>query len=481
MIVNVLVERYHKLSEAKKATIWFAVCSFLQRGISTLTTPVFTRLLLPGEYGEYSVFMSWLEIITVIVTLRLYHGIYMKNLVNFPEDRDEYSSCMLSLSILLSFLWFVVYLFLREKINDFLGLDSILVTCLFIFTICSSSFGFWSGRERVDYQYKSLILVTISTSVLKPLVSIVFIILAPAHRVYARIFGLIVVEVIIYGILLYKQFSKGHLIYNKNYWIQGIRFNLPLVPHYLSQIILNHSDRIMIQRLCDDTAAGVYSVAYNIAMVMILFNTSINNTLSPWTFKKLKKKAYNSINTIGVSTASFVAVINFILILIAPEVLKLFAPQKYQAAIYVIPPVSISVYFMFLYALFVNVEMYYGYNKYVMAASVVGALLNIVLNYYFIPQYGFIAAAYTTLACYIIYSLLHGLFCYVVCQKEAIQPFLYNIRLILFITIVFCASSFGAMLLYPYLTLRYFLIAIFIMIIFIKKDHLISKLSLFLK
>ena len=50
-----------------KASIWFLICSFFQKGISTITTPIFTRIMTTAEYGHYNVFMSWMNIITPIV------------------------------------------------------------------------------------------------------------------------------------------------------------------------------------------------------------------------------------------------------------------------------------------------------------------------------------------------------------------------------------------------------------------------------
>ncbi len=101
---------------------------------------------------------------------------------------------------------------------------------------------------------------------------------------------------------------------------------------------------------------------------------------------------------------------NLILIAFAPEAISILAPRSYHGAIWVIPPVAASVFFMFLYNLFGNVEFYFEENKFIMIASVLGAVLNIILNYIFVPLCGYIAAGYTTLFCYIVYSLSHYIF-----------------------------------------------------------------------
>ena len=71
-----------------KASFWFLVCAFLQKGISFITTPLFTRLLLTEEYGKFSVFMSWISIATVFVSLNLFASVYTQGLVKFKDADD---------------------------------------------------------------------------------------------------------------------------------------------------------------------------------------------------------------------------------------------------------------------------------------------------------------------------------------------------------------------------------------------------------
>ena len=60
-LIQKLKSKIDSLSLPVKASIAFMLCSFLQRGISTLTTPIFTRILTTEQYGYYNIFNSWLE------------------------------------------------------------------------------------------------------------------------------------------------------------------------------------------------------------------------------------------------------------------------------------------------------------------------------------------------------------------------------------------------------------------------------------
>ena len=90
-MIHKYIEKYNALSVQLKATIWFFVCSVLQRGISVITTPIFTRLLSTEEYGQYSVFNSWLSILQIIITLSLTSGVYTMGIVKFKEEEKVFT------------------------------------------------------------------------------------------------------------------------------------------------------------------------------------------------------------------------------------------------------------------------------------------------------------------------------------------------------------------------------------------------------
>ena len=475
--VKGLINKYKNMNKAAKATIWFVICSFFQRGITVITTPIFTRLLTTDEYGLFNVFTSWLEILTVIVTFRICYGQYMRNLVKYPDERDSFTSSMQGLTCVQVAVGLAVYLIFREPLNSFFGMTTPMMLCLFGMILFSTWFSFWSSKERVDFNYRKLILVTVIVSILKPLSGIVLVLSTDDHKVMARIIGLLAVEFIVYVWMFISHMKKGKVFFNKRYWKSALLFNLPLVPHYLSQIILNHSDRIMIKNICGDDMAGIYSLAYSMAMIMVLFNASLQNTITPWSFQQLKDQNYPAMRKIGSLTSFMIASVNFTLIIFAPELLVIFAPKSYHEALYVIPPVAMGVYFMYLYGLFSNVEMYHGRNKYVMIASVTGAVLNLILNAIFIPLFGYIAAAYTTLVCYIVYSSMHFMFTQVIKKKEKIDQQFYDIKIMLLISLSFVSLSFLMTLTYPYPFIRYGIIIVLLILVFIFRKCIIKTVK----
>lgn len=94
--------------------------------------------------------------------------------------------------------------------------------------------------------------------------------------------------------------------------------------------------------------------------------------------------------------------------MVGPEVVKLLASSAYWDGIKIIPPIVLSNFVIFAYTLYVNTEHYYKKTKGITVNTVVAAIVNIVLNFLFIPKFGYVAAAYTTLASYLVSFALHS-------------------------------------------------------------------------
>ena len=313
-------------------------------------------------------------------------------------------------------------------------------------------------------------------SVAKPLIGVIFVILAE-DKVTARILGLVLVELIGYTGLFIVQMKRGKKFFSARFWKYALMYNLPLIPHYLSQTVLSSADRIMIKDMVGESEAGIYSLAYSISLIMTLFSTALMQTISPFIYQKIKDNKIYEISNVAYISLIFISVVNLILILFAPEVIKIFAPKEYYEAIWVIPPVAMSVFFMYSYDLFAKFAFYYEKTTLIMSASVVGAILNLILNHIFIGIYGYIAAGYTTLVCYLIYTLFHYILMNAVCKKYAdgIRP--YRTKVLLMITIPFLLCGFLLLITYSYPFIRYGIIAISFIGMIIFREKIINILK----
>ena len=472
-MISQLKEKYNNIPIGVKAALWYTICNLLQKAISIFVIPLYTRLLTPAEYGTYSVFMSWVELFEVFVTLKLFMGTYTVGLVKYEEDRDRFTSSLEQLSLLITTAFLGLYMIFQNQVNSITGLDLPMTLMLFLMMYAFPIVGFWKTLQKVDNLYRNMVIAVLSISILTPalgLTSILLISRTAKSAIISRVMAEVIVAVAIF-IIYRKIFTKKP---SKNYCKYALYMAVPLVPFYLSAMLLNHSDRIIIERLVGGTEAGIYSVAYSAAMIMQLFNTAFESSIQPWLFKTLKAKKYNTIPGKTTAVVIVVAVLNLMLIAFAPEAIMILAPPSYHEAIWIVPPLAASVFVMFYYQRFINVEFYYNESAMTSVASIIAAAMNIVLNFIFIPKFGYLAAGYTTLVSYMVFWLTHYIYYRKVCKKNDCPLTVINNKQLLLVSALFAASAGVLMIGYDKWPIRYGFILMMIIVCIVKRNYIIS-------
>lgn len=422
-------EAYSKMSVITKATIWFMICSFLQKGLSFITTPIFTRLMSLEQFGLYNVYTSWLQILLIVATFRLDYSVFNNGMTKYPEDRDGYASSMLGVTTIITTILFALYLIFQKQVNSATELSTVIMCALFVELYVSAAVNFWSLRERYEFRFKAIVAYTLLNTILSSGIG-VFAVLIFEDKGTARILASALVHAVGGIAIYYLIFKRGKKFLSTEYTKFAVLFNIPLLPHYFSSYMIEQADRIMIQKLINFDAAALYSVAYTVGGLVRIFNAAITNTLVPLQYRLLEQKDYRSLNrniiNVMVSVVGLVALIT----LMGPEIVLVLGGEEYAAAWGVIPPVAASVFFSFLYNLLTDVELFFGKNKFATKLSLVGAAVNIGLNWLLIPICGFVAAAYTTLFSYVIFAVGHMLYVDYVLKEQGAQSRINNKALI---------------------------------------------------
>lgn len=464
-----------------KMAFWFLVCSFLQKGIGMICTPIFTRIMTDSEFGRFNVYNSWYNIVSVFATLSISGNCYTRALVvqeGNLKKQNELQSSLLGLVTTLIVFFAIIYLPIRKRINQFTGLTSYLFLTMAIDLLLITACQFWTNTKRVKYEYKSIIIVTLAFTILRPVISVIAVLYCPESvQVEARVTGIAIANALLFVFIYISIFFRGKKFFVWDHWKYALVFCIPLIPHYLSKTILNQSDRIMIGQICNNSDVSYYSVAYTIAGIMSIFNSAVAQSLDPWIYRSIKNKNLERIGPVSYKITAVIALINFIVMAIAPEVLYILAPANYSKALWVIPPVTASVFFTFMYDLFASFQFYYKKTRWIAIGSCIGAVFNIVLNAIFIPVFGFVAAGYTTLVCYILFGVLHYFFMRRVCNQYLNGYKVYNWKIIFGIGLILIAASFVMLSLYNHSVMRYIVLMILLIGMFVKRKFIISLIQ----
>lgn len=436
-----------------QVTLAFTICNVIQKGIAFFTIPFFTRFLSTSQMGQVTVYMSWLEILTVFLTLQLPYGSFSKAMIKFESSRDEYLSSVEGIVLTLTIIYLFILYFFGTWISSVVHISKGFLFIMAFEILSNSGLLFWSARKRMDYEYLSVVLVTLLVSVLSPILSFLLI-FHMDERGNAKILGnsfiVIIVGLIIFIICLFK----GGKFFDKSYWKYAFGFNIPLIPYYLSQIVFNSSDRIMIEQISGEDKAGIYGVVYNLAFVLMFLLNAFNNAYTPWFLNKIKTgdvaDNIKLTNYISVVFSSFICMV----VMFAPEMVYVLGGDEYIEAVWIVPPVALSLILLFYTQIFANYEFYYEKKRYLVISSILAAVINITLNYLTVPKLGYIAAGYTTFLSYLIMMLVNYFAAKKLIVDSKLESSGFDMKRLLIVFFSFLIFSIICMTLYYSLVIR---------------------------
>lgn len=450
--------------------IWYTASNFIIKALSVLTLPLFTRLLTEEQFGDYNTYISWQNIIIIIASLNI-ESTLISAKFEF-RNLDQYILSVLTLSTVSTCIYIVIFNVFHDTFTGIFGMSQLNMNFMMAYIIFYVSINMYQMKERYSFQYRHTVLISLFVSVSTVLMSLCLV-LSMEDKLTGRIIGNVLPTILI-GLAIYVYFIKKGKRIEISIWKYALPICLPYIPHLLSLTILNSTDKIMITKFCDSRSTALYSLAYSCGLMITLLMNSINSAFSPWFGNKLNEKDYSSIQKVVPIYILIFCVLAIGVALLAPEVLYILGGSPYMEAKYVMTPVAMGCVLQFFYTLFVNVEQYEKKTKWMALASVSTAILNIGLNYIFIPMYGYIAAAYTTMAGYFWLLIAHMLI-----VKSIKMDRIFNYKFIFITAFIMTGFMIGITFLYAYNEARYIVIIIYSILlftIFCKKKSYIMKL-----
>lgn len=393
-------------AKSLKAGIWYTFSNFLSKGLIFLTTSIFARVLTKAEYGEYSNFATWQNLLLIVATFELYSTISRAR-YDYKEEIDQYISSITLLGTLITFAFYIFAISFMPLISELLSIEPRYIHAMFLYILVAPAIQMYQAKCRIFMKYKSATILTILSSVGSVLFAVLLVILLD-DKLFGRIVGqqviLIAVNIVIYVWILYK----GHS-FNKKYFGYALKIAVPLVPHIIAGNLLGSFDKIAINKFCGKEDLAYYSLAFNCALIVNVLWNSLNQAMVPWLFDNLQKRNCDIIKCIS---KYYIAIFMFVsvgMLLLVPEIVFIFGGKSYSGAESVMAPIIMGSCFQFAYSMYVNIEMFEKKTVLVSIGTVGAAILNIPLNYIFIRIYGYTAAAYTTLFCYAALAGFHYL------------------------------------------------------------------------
>ena len=391
-----------------KASMWYTASSILSKGISALCTPIFTRLLTPSEYGLYPLYNTWLSVVTVIVTLELTGGVIYRGLQKFEDKKDEFISSAFGLFLFVFIGFCTLYFAFYDNFNKLTGLSLFISALLLSEIFASTVIAFYTARARFEYKYKSATVINLISSFCIPFVSIAFILLTNL-RSEARIIASAITLSAVGVFALYDTLKRSSKIFNKEIWLFLLKFNLPLLPHYLSISLIMRIGEIMIGRVYGTDDLGKYSIAVSIGLALTVITNGILSALSPWLLRKVRSKESDKIRDVLFLVTKLISILCLLLLSGAPELMKILTTEAFCSALPAIYPLALSVIPIFLSSALVSAEMYFERSAVTALPAIVSAAICIALSIFVLPRVDYRFASIFVLISYLFLTVLLAL------------------------------------------------------------------------
>ena len=388
--------------------MWYIASSVIAKGVGALSTPIFTRLLTPEEYGLYPLYNTWLSIISVIVTLELTGGVIYRGLQKYSDRKDELISAAFGLFLTIFLPICTLYFAFSRIINAISGLNTFIFTLMIVQIFFGTVVAFYSAKARYEYDYKSATFINLTSAFAIPFNSVALILLVKIKS-EARIISSVLVLSVIGVFALYHIMKRSKALFDREIWGFLLKFNLPLLPHYLSLSLILRIGEVIIGRTFGTDFLGKYSVAVSIGMALTVVTGGLLSALSPWLLRKMHSGETGRIRELLLLIVRLLCVLCLLVLAASPELIFILTPPEFHSALPAVYPLALSIIPLFLSNALTSAGMYYDKSYLSAMPSVVSAAVSVALSLLILPKVDYRFAAVFVLVSYLIFAILSAL------------------------------------------------------------------------
>lgn len=444
-----------------KSAMWYTASSVLAKGFVLLLTPIYARIMMPNEYGIYNTFISWLNILAVVLSIDLSTSILRAKFDYSEHEFNNYLYSVVVFSVLYSVFAIGVIggIISEEKLSSILGLNFKYIQMLALVLVFHSMIPIFQAEQRAEIRYKVASFVTVLSGLTAFLFPVAMSTIMD-NALNAVLSGY-TMNAILWGCVVFLYYVTKRKAQIKIKYIKyALAIAIPVIPHILSGMVMGNSDKIMINDMCGSEYAARYGLINTCALVISLFRNAINNAWLPWYYQKLTERDYMQVRNISRMYIDVFSIGCVLLCLLGPELVYVLGGETYSQASILVPLIMLGCYYNYIYLFYVNIEFFEKRTIGISIITITTSVLNIILNYIGIRMYGYTAAAITTAICNGLTVLLH----YMITRKMNNKIICDNIHILKrCIYAVFCVIA--CLMLYEYRTVRYLAICLLICII----------------
>lgn len=401
-----------RLPKIFQNTAIYMVVMVLQKGLSFFLLPLYTSFLSPSDYGILGVVTSISSLLSVFITMGLDAAaarFYYKKNKDANYSKRLYGT--VATSILLNAIFFGTIVILCHKllidpiIGDisffpyvFLGLLNVIVTPLYLLfqNYCQTI------QDGKRYGINAICFIIIH-------VSLIVLSLAVFHLgVVGVLLANIVVSVLFFIYVLFAFFKYQKVGLDKEVLKDTYSYSLPLIPHFLANWSNGTLDKLLINGMRTEYDAGLYNLGQQYGSVMSFVANAVNQSYTPWFYEKMNhpEESLSHIRKSAEFATFALALIGIVLSLFSKEILSVMITNPaYDGVWKIIPFIVFAYVFQGIYFFFVNI-LFLNNTNVIFTITVTAVAVNIGLNLWLIPIFGYSGGAIACMASFFTKSIM---------------------------------------------------------------------------
>jgi O-antigen/teichoic acid export membrane protein len=408
-----------------KNSIIYIVGDILNKSVPFLMLPILTRYLTPEDYGMIAGFSSFVGFLTIFIGLSLHGAVNVAFFKLKKEDLKVYvTNALMILGVTASIVFFILLLF-DSEISSRLLLEkewlyiAILVSFSQFITLLNTTL--WIAEQNskayTTYQLAQTVLITSLTIALVVGFGFNWEGQVMASIVSAVSFALI-------SLVVLQKRNYFTFKYKKNDIKELLNFGLPMVPHQLAGWLQTSGDRILLLSMVGASATGLFTIGFQIGMILSVITTAFNKAWTPYLYKLLGEESLkNKIKIVKFTYIYFMAISILVLILyfVSELIFKYFLDPSFSEGMEFVIYILIANGLNGMYYMVVNYLFYVKKTALLAKITFSIALLHIVLSYFMIGLFGAIGVAYVG----VVSLFLTFIIVWYVSDREYSMPWLY--------------------------------------------------------
>lgn len=457
--------------ELFKNTIYIAIGKFSTQVISYLLLPLYTTILSTTEYGTYDFIVTACIFIVPFITMLMEDSMF-RFLIDAKNQEEKniimsntFIYSLISLTIWSILLFIVLNLFSYKYTIPFI---LYIISCIFI-TLTNS---ITRGIGKFKFYSLCNFILSISTIILNVAFITIFR-MGVNGLLYSTIIANGITSLFIF--LKLKIYNNIKLKYvNKKEIKTMLKYSYPLTANSISWSVINISDRLVITFMLGSSANGIYAIANKFPNILNTFANYFFTAFKENASKALKetnyKEYYNSM--LKIANNVFIA-ISLLLITVMPFVFNIFINEAYIDAKNYIPILIIALYYGNLAGYYGSLLIAFKDTTTIGKSTIIGAILNLLINILLIKFIGIYAAVLSTLIANYTTNLYRSIKIKKYIKLNKIDNYYLSIIILILTTIIYYINNI-------YLNIISLLLII-IYSLLINKDFIISILNIIKK